>query len=313
MTLELTSVKSLRETDAAWRAAGETIALVPTMGALHRGHITLVERAREHAQRVVVSIFVKPTQFGPNEDFNRYPRPREKDLLMLREEGVDAAWLPSVEEMYPAGPAIDVQVKGISELLEGAARPGHFDGVATVVSKLLLQVAPDIALFGEKDYQQLCVIKQMVADRAIPVKITGVPTVREASGLALSSRNQYLSEQEHEIASLLYKTLTELAAQLTNPQTVTPGSSRGPAEQQAPKVRESRIPGRARDDSLSLLLGRKKNELLKAGFSKIDYLALCDADSLQPLDVYQANARLLVAAWLGKTRLIDNIKVGSVC
>lgn len=279
MTLELTTVKSLRETVAQWRAAGETIALVPTMGALHRGHLTLVERAREKASRVVVSIFVNPTQFGPNEDFDRYPRPREHDLMMLREEGADAAWLPTVVEMYPQGFATNVTVKGVSEGLDGAARPGHFDGVATVVSKLLLQVMPDVALFGEKDYQQLCVIKQLVADLNIPVRIEGVPTVREASGLALSSRNQYLSAAEHEIAPKLNETLRAAARELQN--------------------------GKA----VEAVLAAASASILGTGFSRIDYLELRAETSLVPMQTYNAPARLLVAAWLGKTRLIDNVEV----
>ena len=279
MTLELTTVKSLRETVAAWRAAGETIALVPTMGALHRGHLTLVEQAREKATRVVVSIFVNPTQFGPNEDFDRYPRPREHDLMMLREEGADAAWLPTVEEMYPQGFATNVKVKGVSEGLDGAARPGHFDGVATVVSKLLLQVMPDVALFGEKDYQQLCVIKRLAADLNIPVRIEGVPTVREANGLALSSRNQYLSAAEHEIAPKLNAALRGAAKELQSGQAV------------------------------AQVLANASASILSAGFSRIDYLELRAEDSLAPMLAYNAPARLLVAAWLGKTRLIDNIAV----
>jgi pantoate--beta-alanine ligase len=279
MTLELTTVKSLRETVAAWRAAGETIALVPTMGALHRGHLTLVERAREKATRVVVSIFVNPTQFGPNEDFDRYPRPREHDLMMLREEGADAAWLPTVEEMYPHGFATNVTVKGVSEGLDGAARPGHFDGVATVVSKLLLQVMPDVALFGEKDYQQLCVIKRLVADLNIPVRIEGVPTVREANGLALSSRNQYLTAAEHEIAPKLNAALRAAAKELQSGQAV------------------------------AQVLANASGSILSAGFSRIDYFELRAEDSLALMLAYNAPARLLVAAWLGKTRLIDNIAV----
>lgn len=285
MTLELTTLSSLRDTIVRWREAGETIAMVPTMGALHRGHMTLVECARGRASRVVVSIFVNPTQFGPNEDFSRYPRSLEQDVKLLQEEGVDAAWLPDVAEMYPDGFATSVQVKGISETLEGVHRPGHFDGVATVVSKLLLQVTPDIALFGEKDYQQLCVIRRMVRDLNIPVRIEGVPTVREASGLALSSRNQYLSVVEHEVAPKLYAVMQQVAAQLKHGDAVTP------------------------DDSVEMVLERAKSKLLAVGFTRIDYLAFCEGESLKPLHQPHANARLLAAAWLGKTRLIDNIVV----
>jgi pantoate--beta-alanine ligase len=311
MTLELTTVKSLRETVAAWRAAGETIALVPTMGALHRGHLTLVERARERATRVVVSIFVNPTQFGPNEDFDHYPRPRQKDLLMLREEGADAAWLPTVEEMYPQGFATNVTVKGISEGLDGAARPGHFDGVATVVAKLLLQAMPDVALFGEKDYQQLCVIKRLVADLNIPVRIEGVPTVREASGLALSSRNQYLSAAEHEIAPQLYMTLKDLASMLRNDQSVIPAQAgiQSMTHQHYGSDSKKMDPRLRGDDKLKGVLEQARIDLLKAGFSRIDYLELRAEDSLAPMQAYSGPARLLVAAWLGKTRLIDNVAV----
>lgn len=279
MTLELTTLPQLRETIAHWRKGGARVALVPTMGALHRGHLTLVARAKEHADKVVVSIFVNPTQFGPNEDFDRYPRPRARDLALLHEAGADAAWLPEVATMYPEGFATNIHLAGITDLLDGAHRPGHFDGVATVVAKLLLQVMPDIALFGEKDYQQLCVIRRLVADLNIAVEILGVPTVREADGLALSSRNQYLSEAERARAPVLYATLMEVAAQLRH----TPVQ---PAE---PTLRAA------------------AEKLLAAGFTSIDYLALHAADTLLPLAAYAPPARLLVAARLGATRLIDNV------
>ncbi len=286
MTLELASLSTLRTTIATWRGEGKRIALVPTMGALHRGHLTLVERAKEMADRVIVSIFVNPTQFGPNEDFTRYPRPLEKDLALLRDVGADAAWLPSVEEMYPQGYATNVRVTGVSEPLEGASRPGHFDGVATVVSKLLLQVMPDVALFGEKDYQQLCVIRRMVADLNIPVEIHGVPTVREVSGLALSSRNQYLSDAERTIAPKLYVVMQEVAVQVSVAHVT---------------------------DSVSMLLDQAKSKLRGMGFTKIDYLELRDADTLAPVSPTTRHARLLAAVWLGKTRLIDNIAVELAC
>ncbi len=281
MTLELTSISSLRETVAAWRAAGDSIALVPTMGALHSGHMALVKVARSQANRVIVSIFVNPTQFGPNEDFDRYPRPREKDLRMLREEGADAAWLPSVEEMYSDGVVSSIRAGSASEGLDGAARPGHFDGVATVVAKLLQHAAPDVALFGEKDYQQLCVIRQLVRDKNIPVRILGVPTVRESSGLALSSRNQYLSADERKVAPKIYATLMELAAQLKHSQAGIPAQ----------------------------LIEQTKQKILAAGFTRIDYLELRAEDTLAPIMKADKTARLLVAAWLGKTRLIDNVRV----
>ncbi len=277
--MELNTLDTLRSAVATWRGQAETVALVPTMGALHAGHLHLVREAKKHAVRVVVSIFVNPTQFGPNEDFSRYPRPLERDLALLREVGADAAWLPDVATMYPDGFATNIHVSGVSEGLCGAVRPRHFDGVATVVAKLLLQVASDVALFGEKDYQQLCVIKRLVNDLNIDTNILGVPTVREADGLALSSRNQYLSESERKIAPTLHATLTQLALQL-------PGGD------------------------VSALIDAAKKKILAAGFASIDYLELRAEDTLAPLAHYAPPARLLVAARLGSTRLIDNIRVG---
>ena len=283
-TLRLTRISLLRETVAQWRAAGESIALVPTMGALHAGHIALVKAAQAHAKRVVVSIFVNPTQFGPNEDFSRYPRPLENDLSMLRDAGADAAWLPSLEEMYPAGFASSIHVAGVSDGMEGAARPGHFDGVATVVAKLLLQVAPDYALFGEKDYQQLCVVKAMVRDLDIPCHIIGMPTVREADGLALSSRNHYLTPAQRAVAPALHGELKSLATQLAM----------------------------AGKGDIQPLMDAAKANILAAGFESVDYLELRDASSLAPLTLLSSPARLIVAARLGSTRLLDNISIAPV-
>jgi pantoate--beta-alanine ligase len=281
MTLELTRISLLRETVAQWRAAGESIALVPTMGALHAGHIALVKAAQAHAKRVVVSIFVNPTQFGPNEDFSRYPRPLAKDLAMLREADADAAWLPSLEEMYPQGFVSNIHVAGLSDGMEGAARPGHFDGVATVVAKLLLQVAPDCALFGEKDYQQLCVVKAMVRDLDIPCQIIGLPTVREADGLALSSRNQYLTPAQRAVAPALYSELQAQAKKLVMPANA----------------------------GIQLLMDNAKANIQAAGFDAVDYLELRDSKSLAPLSQITSPARLIVAARLGTTRLLDNVEV----
>ena len=275
----LTDLPALRAQVGAWRVAEESVALVPTMGALHIGHLALVEAAKKHADRVVVSIFVNPTQFGPNEDFNRYPRPIERDLDKLRSAGADAAWLPNVEAMYPQGFGTTVHVSGPSKGLDGDFRPGHFDGVATVVSKLLLQVMPDVALFGEKDYQQLCVIKRLAADLDIRVRIVGVPTVREEDGLALSSRNVYLSPEERGIAPQLHLVLQVAAKELVEGAEVAPTLSKAVAS------------------------------LLHIGFRKVDYLELRDEDTLEPQVVYQEPARLLVAAHLGTTRLIDNISI----
>lgn len=281
MTLERTDILSLRATVAHWRAEGDSVALVPTMGALHAGHIALVEAAQAQAKRVVVSVFVNPAQFGPNEDFARYPRPLAHDLEQLRAAGADAAWLPTVEEMYPHGFATHIHVAGVSDGLEGTQRAGHFDGVATVVAKLLLQVMPDMALFGEKDYQQLCVVKRLVADMDIPVRILGLPTVREADGLALSSRNRYLTPDQRAVAPLLHTTLKDLAVQC-----------RDLAEEALPRQIE-----------------RAKERLLAAGFTAVDYLALRAEDSLLPLLRCDRPARLLAAARLGETRLLDNISI----
>ena len=276
--MQLNTIKSLRDTVRAWRAGGETIALVPTMGALHVGHLALVAAAKVEAKRVVVSIFVNPTQFGPNEDFSRYPRQLEQDLALLREAGADAAWLPTVEEMYPQGFGTVVHVEGPSAGLDGDFRPGHFDGVATVVSKLLLQVAPDVALFGQKDYQQLAVITRMAADLDMDTRILGVPTVREEDGLALSSRNAYLTEEERAIAPQLHVVLQVAANEL-----------QGGSE-------------------VATTLKKAINTLLHIGFKSVDYLEL-RSDTLEPMSEFRAPARLLVAAHLGKTRLIDNLEV----
>jgi pantoate--beta-alanine ligase len=279
MTLELTSLAALRETCRQWKSADGRIALVATMGALHAGHLSLVQTASKHADRVIVSIFVNPTQFGPNEDFDRYPRPLARDLELLREAGADAAWLPTVEEMYPDGFATTVRVAKISEGLDGDHRPGHFDGVATVVSKLLLQVMPDVAIFGEKDYQQLCMIKRLTKDLNINCSILGGTTMRDVDGLALSSRNQYLAAEERAIAPALYAELQRAAGAIRSGAPVQPA------------------------------LINAREAIRAAGFAKIDYLELRMEDSLAPITDYKAPARLLVAAWLGKTRLIDNIPI----
>jgi pantoate--beta-alanine ligase len=227
---------------------------------------------------------VNPTQFGPNEDFSRYPRPLANDLALLNEANVDAAWLPTVSEMYPEGCITRVHVPRISQGLEGALRPGHFDGVATVVAKLLLQVQPHIALFGEKDYQQLCLITRMVADLNIPTHIMGVATEREADGLALSSRNQYLTHEQRAIAPVLYAQLQGVAKQLV-------------------------IPAQA---AIQSLLDAAKATILAAGFERVDYFELRDAMTLEPLSRSDRPARLLVAALLGTTRLLDNISIAPV-
>jgi pantoate--beta-alanine ligase len=263
----------------ALRAGGHRIALVPTMGALHEGHLALIEAAREQADRVVASIFVNPMQFGEGEDFGRYPRREADDGAMLEKAGCDLLWLPSVGDIYPQGFSTTVTVRGVSERWEGEARPGHFDGVATVVAKLLSAVRPDVALFGEKDFQQLAVIRRMVADLAIPVEIVGVPTVREADGLALSSRNFYLSEEERRQAMALPRALEAARAAILG------------------------------GTAVAEVLAEARDALLGGGFAKVDYVALVDAATLEPVDAPEGEMRLIAAAVIGATRLIDNLAV----
>lgn len=275
----LTDLPALRAQVGAWRVAEESVALVPTMGALHEGHLMLVRQARRSCARVVVSIFVNPTQFAPTEDFAQYPRDTERDLALLAQEGADAAYLPDVSTMYPPGFATTVSVAGLTDVLCGPLRPGHFAGVATVVTKLLLQALPNRALFGEKDYQQLQVIRRFVRDLDIPVVIEGVPTVREEDGLALSSRNQYLTAEERAAAPQLHAVLTRVA------EAVRDGSETAPA------------------------LAEGRASLDAAGFGPVQYLSVNDAESLAPLERVDGPARVLAAAYLGRTRLIDNIAV----
>lgn len=275
---------ALRLAISALRETGE-IAFVPTMGALHDGHLTLVRRARELAPHVVASIFVNPRQFGPNEDLDAYPRQLERDRSMLAAEGVAVLWAPDVAEMYPAGFATNVSVTGVSEGFCGASRPGHFDGVATVVAKLFNQVSPDLALFGEKDWQQLAVIRRMARDldltRPHVTRILGVPTVREEDGLAMSSRNRYLSAEDRARAAALPRAMRDAIA---------------------------RIEAGA---DVAGTLAALEAALRDAGFGSVDYAGLADADSLSPLAALRdAPARLLVAARIGGTRLIDNMAVG---
>lgn len=273
------TVRSIRKNVLGWRATGETVALVPTMGALHDGHLSLVRHVQKKADRVVVSIFVNPTQFGKGEDLSTYPRDEKADRAKLSELGVDLIFAPSVEEMYGEGFATGVHVDGLTDVLCGASRPGHFDGVATVVTKLLLQAGTDLAIFGEKDFQQLVVIKRLVSDLNIPVKILGGSIVREKDGLALSSRNAYLSSSERRVAPLLFQTLKTVRNDLKDGQTA------------------------------KAVLSRAAVVLEDAGF-KVDYLELRDSISLQTLKRKgDGPARLFVAAFLGKTRLIDNIKI----
>ena len=271
------TVRELRTIVSQWRTSGQRIALVPTMGALHDGHLSLVDMAQTMSDRIIVSIFVNPTQFGPNEDFDHYPRDENQDLAKLSSTATDILFAPSRSEMYGSGFATNIHVANVSEGLCGAVRPGHFDGVATIVSKLLLQATPDVAVFGEKDYQQLLVIKRLVEDLDIPTRILGAPIIREADGLAMSSRNRYLTVPQRQIAVQLSKTLHDLIANL----------SAGVSAKEATE--------------------RARANLLKVGFESVDYVEIRDADSLQPWTGDLQNGRVLAAAHLGSTRLIDNM------
>ncbi|RUP09225.1 pantoate--beta-alanine ligase [Hyphomicrobium sp.] len=274
------SVRDLRKATSKWRQRGQSIALVPTMGALHAGHLALVKLARKKADKTVVSIFVNPTQFGPNEDLSRYPRDEAGDLEKLAAADADLVWAPGVEEMYPEGFSAGVRAGSAAKELEGEFRPFHFDGVATVCTKLFNQVTPDVAIFGEKDYQQLAVLRQVVRDLNMPLKIIGAPTKRDSDGLALSSRNAYLSEAEREIAPALNAVIAALAEDVANGADVVSG------------------------------IANAKRKLAAAGFTKIDYVEVRDAETLAvPPDHDGRDLRVLAAAWLGKTRLIDNVAV----
>jgi pantoate--beta-alanine ligase len=275
------TIADLRSRVTPWRNSGERIGLVPTMGALHAGHMALVGAARAACERVVATIFVNPKQFAPSEDLGAYPRRETADLDMLRAAGVDLAFVPGGEEIYPPGFATLIRVTGLTEGLCGAHRAGHFDGVATVVAKLLVQSMPDVAYFGEKDYQQLLVVRRMARDLDLPVRIEGVPTVRETDGLALSSRNAYLTPAERQVAPELARVLRGIAAALAS----------GPTA-----VAEEIEQGRA--------------ALTKAGFG-VEYLEIRDAESLAPIILTVASrARVFAAVRLGRTRLIDNIAIG---
>jgi pantoate--beta-alanine ligase len=278
------SVQTVRDSEeltqglAALRQTG-TVALVPTMGALHAGHLALIEEAKRRADAVVATIFVNPLQFGAGEDLGRYPRREAEDALLLAEHGCDLLWLPAADAIYPDGFATTVSVAGVSERWEGEIRPGHFDGVATIVAKLLLSVRPNVALFGEKDFQQLAVIRRMVADLAVGVEVVGVPTVRDPDGLALSSRNAYLSADERARAAAFPAALEFARDAIRN------GIGETEAIEQAVDM------------------------LRNARFSRVDYFVLVDANTLEPLDSPRGEMRLIAAAVIGTTRLIDNIPV----
>ncbi|MER8462595.1 pantoate--beta-alanine ligase [Mesorhizobium sp. M1396] len=274
------SVAALRAQIRDWRRDGLRVAMVPTMGALHDGHVSLVRIALEKADRCVVSIFVNPTQFAPTEDLDKYPRQLASDLDRLGSAKADLAFTPTVGEMYPAGFATKISVGGPSAGLESDFRPTFFDGVATVVAKLLLQATPDCAIFGEKDYQQLCVVRQLCRDLDLPVEIIGAPTIRDAHGLAMSSRNAYLDETELKIARQLNVILRDTAVALAA------GADQSNSTEEASRA------------------------LIAAGFQKVDYVEARESLTLAPWR-RDREGRLLAAAWLGKTRLIDNVDVSS--
>jgi pantoate--beta-alanine ligase len=276
------TVADLRDQVAVWKAAGERVALIPTMGALHEGHLSLIQLGQVQARRTVASVFVNPKQFAPHEDFDSYPRGEARDAELLAEIGCDLMFAPDVSEMYAPGFSTTVNLTGVSEPLEGAARPQFFGGVATVVTKLLLQSQADVAIFGEKDYQQLQVIKRVVRDLDIPVEIVGAPTARAEDGLALSSRNAYLSAEERAAAVALPRAIKAAA------EAVAAGGRIDEAEETA------------------------KTAILAAGFRQVDYVDIREAGDLSrlgPGPIGQADGRILVAAWLGRTRLIDNMAV----
>ncbi|MGD0472988.1 MAG: pantoate--beta-alanine ligase [Candidatus Velthaea sp.] len=279
------TIADARGTVAGWRARGLSVGLVPTMGWLHEGHLALVARARAENDRVLATLFVNPLQFGPNEDFDAYPRDDARDFALLRERRCDAVFAPGVREMFPdRSGALDdawtrVSVAPLANALCGLNRPGHFDGVATIVLRLLMIALPDAAYFGEKDFQQLTIIKRMVADLDVPVRIAGVAIVREPDGLALSSRNAYLSAAQRTVAPALQRGLIAVRAEL----------SRGSAPEAA--------------------VADARRQLLADGFDRVDYLTLASGRTLQELAAVEPGARLFAAAWLGRTRLIDNIPV----
>ncbi len=279
--LRFNRINDTRQQLHTWRMAGERIVFIPTMGNLHQGHLRLIEHARQHGERVVVSIFVNPMQFNDQDDFAAYPNTLEQDLAKLKTEGVDALFLPSVEVVYPAGyqKNSEVVVPGLSDILCGACRPDHFIGVATVVAKLFNIVQADVAVFGEKDFQQLMVIRRMVNELCFPVEIMGVPTERESDGLAMSSRNGYLSAEERQQAPSLYKALVQAKSQLENG-----------------------------DESISEIEVQAQQVLQIAGF-RPEYFSVRNAQDLAFAEANTQDLVIVAAAWLGKARLIDNIRL----
>lgn len=275
------TVDALRKTIARWRRAGGRIGVVPTMGALHEGHLSLVRAAMTQADRVIVTLFVNPMQFNNQGDLAAYPRTEAEDAAKLAPLGPHLLYAPGADEMYPPGFATTISVGKVGEGLCGTFRPGHFDGVATVVTKLFLQTGADIAFFGEKDFQQLHVVRRLVRDLDMPIEIVACPTVREDDGLALSSRNVRLSASERRVAPRLAEILFGAAGRL------------------------------CAGEPVERVLDEARQAILAAGYARVDYLELRGEDDLAPLGALDRSARLLVAAWLGQTRLIDNVKVGS--
>ena len=271
------SITDMRDVIKDWRRAGATVGLVPTMGSLHAGHLSLVRIARARSDKVIATLFVNPAQFSPNEDFHAYPRNEDVDRRLFEEAGANLMFAPSIEEIYPAGHATRVHVDGLSSLLEGEFRPRFLTGVATVVCKLLIQAMADVAVFGEKDYQQLQVIRRMVRDLDIPTEILGAPTIRECDGLAISSRNRYLQDDERSRAGQIFLDISEIA--------------RATAEGADPMP----------------LCDAAERRLIESGFGEVDYVTVRDAETLEKFRGPGHPGRVLAAAWLGKVRLIDNV------
>lgn len=278
--IQVRAVEELRREVARWRKEGKRVGFVPTMGALHEGHLSLVGIAREHVDRVVASVFVNPTQFGPNEDFTRYPRQPERDADMLKQAGCDLLFLPEVETMYPPGNTVFVDLGSPSEGLEGHFRPGHFRGVATVVALLFNLVQPDVAVFGEKDAQQLAVVRKLVRDLHFPVEIVAAPTIREEDGLAMSSRNAYLSSGERRAAAVLSRSLRAAEAAIAA--------------------------GERRGDEVRRILSQNLNS---EPLARVEYAEVVDAETFQPVETLKGRLVLPLAVRVGGTRLIDNLQL----
>ena len=273
------TIAELRQHTSRWRIAGQKIGLIPTMGALHNGHLSLIKLAQEKCDRVIATIFVNPRQFLPNEDFEEYPRNEGSDIEKLIAMGVDLLFAPKASEMYQPDASTTVVISKLTDCLCATSRPGFFDGVGTIVTKLLIQALPDIAIFGEKDYQQLLVIKRLTSDLDIPAEIIGAPTIREADGLAVSSRNVFLSQTNREIASNISKILKKTATTI------------------------------AQGNDVPVACVEARNELILAGFSEIDYFEARHSETLELIQNFENNGRLFVAVWLGSTRLIDNLEI----